>query len=243
MQEEQVRAGIAQNAPIELETRDGSTQRLYILTCGYGLGYLVEAPTGLFLFDCGVPGSAGVVLEKMRELGRADLKVIWITHAHYDHYGSAARLRELTGAKIGIHALDAEDLAHGKSKLGTPRRYGAIYFALQPLVSFSRRLEPTPADFTLEDYETLERFGLDATVLHTPGHTPGHSSVLLGDGSALAGDLLGGFPKPALQNLLATDWDALPKSLEHLKQAKPARVYSGHRHKSISGEEFQSINR
>ena len=72
------------------------------------------------------------MLEKMHELGRSDLKLIWITHAHYDHYGSAAALRELTGARIGIHPADAGDLAAGKSRLGTPRKYGFAYMAIQP---------------------------------------------------------------------------------------------------------------
>ena len=227
---------------IPLALPNDPTSTLSILTCGYGLGFLIEASSGLFLIDCGTPGHEQVVLDKMRELGRTDLKIIWITHAHYDHYGSAARLRDLTGAKVGVHPLDADDMIHARSRLGTPRKYGIIYFAMQPLVAFSRKLEPTPPDFMLEDGETLERFGFNATILHTPGHSPGHSSVVLAGGVAFAGDLLGGFPKPALQNLLATDWDALPESLEHLKQAKPERVYSGHRRKSVSGEELQAIN-
>ena len=228
--------------PIPLRLSNDPAASLHILTCGYGLGFLVETRAGLYLIDCGTPGHEKVVFEKMRELGRNDLRLIWITHAHYDHYGSAARLRELTIAKIGAHPLDADDMIHARSRLGSPRSYGGIYFALQPLVAFGRRLEPTPPDFTLEDGETLERFGPEATILHTPGHTPGHTSVVLGGGTAFAGDLLGGFPKPALQSLLATEWDALPASLEHLKAAKPERVFTGHRHKPVSGEELQAIS-
>src|SRR5659263_83973 len=82
-----------------------SSITLHILDCGFGLGFLVEAPGGLFLIDCGSPGQHQKVLEKMHELGRSDLKLIWITHAHYDHYGSAAALRDLTGARIGVLSL------------------------------------------------------------------------------------------------------------------------------------------
>jgi glyoxylase-like metal-dependent hydrolase (beta-lactamase superfamily II) len=49
----------------------------------------------------------------MKELGRTDLKAIWITHAHYDHYGSAATLRRATGARIGVHPADANYLVRG----------------------------------------------------------------------------------------------------------------------------------
>src|SRR5512133_2255576 len=137
-----------------------SSTTLHILDCGFGLGFLVEAPTGLFLIDCGSPGQEQKVLEKMHELGRSDLKLIWITHAHYDHYGSAADLRELTGAQIGIHPADADDLAAGKSHLGTARRYGFVYKIIQPVVNAVWHLKPTKPDFTLEDGESLDRFGL-----------------------------------------------------------------------------------
>ncbi len=218
-----------------------SSTTLHILDCGFGLGFLVETPGGLFLIDCGSPGQEMKVLEKMHELGRSDLKLIWITHAHYDHYGSAAVLRELTGAQIGVHPADAGDLAAGKSRLGTPRKYGFAYMAIQPLVNTAWRLKSISPDFTLEDGESLERFGLNATIFYTPGHTPGHTSVVLEEGITFAGDLIGGFPRPALQSLLATDWHQLPASLAHLQDADPEWVYSGHSHRPVPGDLFQQI--
>jgi glyoxylase-like metal-dependent hydrolase (beta-lactamase superfamily II) len=140
----------------------------------------------------------------MKELGRTDLRLIWITHAHYDHYGSAAALRESTGARIGVHPADAGSLVAGQSPLGTPHRYGFIYSLGQSLVNRAWPLPATSPDFTLDDGETLGRFGLDASVLHTPGHTPGHTCLLLPGGIACAGDLIASFPRPRLQALLAT---------------------------------------
>jgi glyoxylase-like metal-dependent hydrolase (beta-lactamase superfamily II) len=214
---------------------------VHILTCGLGLAFLLEFPRGLFLIDCGSPGQHTPVLEKMKELRRTDLKLIWITHAHYDHYGSAAALRQLTGAPVGVHAADVESLAGGLSPLGTPRRYGFIYPLGLPLLNRVRSLPATPADFTLNDGDTLERFGLDATVLHTPGHTPGHTCVLLADGTAFAGDLVYNSSSPGLQHLLATDWSQLSTSLASLQAAHPERVYTGHSRQVMSGEVLQRI--
>ncbi len=214
---------------------------LHILPAGLGQFFLLEYPHGLYLVDCSTPGNEGLLLAKLRELGRDDLKLIWITHAHYDHYGSAAALRERTGALIGVHPADADSLARGESPLGTPRGRGFIYPLAQPLVRLWRPLRAAPPDFTLQDGETLERFGLDARVLHTPGHTPGHTCLLLADGTAFAADLIGSSSHPHLQNLLATGWSQLPASLAHLQAARPAVLYTGHSRRPLSGEDLQQI--
>ena len=215
--------------------------KVHPLSNGVGIAFLLETPHGLYLVDSGVPGQEGRVLAKMKTLGRSDLKLIWVTHAHYDHYGSAAALREATGAVIGVHPADAEFMIAGLSPLGTTRSYGFIY---PPGLRFGMRfqpLSPTMPDFTLEDGETLERYGLEARVIHTPGHTPGHTCLLLAGGTAFAGDLIGGFPRLAVQNLLATNWESLPASLEKFKAAKPDPVYLGHRVRPISGSALQRI--
>ena len=215
--------------------------KLHILPAGLGQFFLLEDPHGLFLIDCSTPGKEDVLLAKLRELGRSDLKLIWITHAHYDHYGSAAALRRLTGARIGAHPADADDLARGGSPLGSPRGYGFLYLLGQPLARRIHPLPPAPPDFTLEDGETLERFGLEATVLHTPGHTPGHTCLLLANGTAFAADLIGSPRRPHAQNLLATDWRQIPPSLAHLQATHPEVVYMGHSRRPITGQALQGI--
>lgn len=214
---------------------------LHILPAGLGQFFLLEYPHGLYGIDCSTPGNEGILLAKLKELGRSDLRLIWITHAHYDHYGSAARLRELTGARIGAHPADADFLVRGESPLGSARGHGWIYPMAQPLARLVRPLRPAPPDFTLEDGQTLERFGLDATVLHTPGHTPGHTCLALADGTAFAADLIGSSSRPHLQNLLATHWELLPGSLRHFQAAQPQIIFSGHSHRPIDGAALQQI--
>lgn len=215
--------------------------RIYPLTAGLGIAFLLETLQGLYLIDCGSPGQQSVVLNKMKALGRTDLKLIWITHAHYDHYGSAAALHELTGARIGVHPADAASLALGKSPLGTTRGRGLFFSLAQPILNLAWPLPACPVDFTIEDGETLERFGLDASILHTPGHTPGHSCVVLEDGTAFAADLIGGSRPPRLQKLLATNWGQLPISLAHLQAAQPKWVFTGHSGRAFPGHLLQDI--
>jgi glyoxylase-like metal-dependent hydrolase (beta-lactamase superfamily II) len=216
------------------------SMRIHSLFCGLGIAFLVETPGGLFLIDTGSPGCQAQVIRKMKELGRSDLKLIWITHAHYDHYGSAAALRSRTGARIGIHPADSDSMANGKSLLGTVREYGWIYLLFQPILMILQPLPKTPPDFTCEDGETLER--LDARVLHTPGHTPGHSCLLLANKVVFVGDVIASnSPRLKAQNLLATDWQQMPASLKHLQEARPEWVYTGHSRNPLPGSALQEI--
>lgn len=215
--------------------------RLHPIACGLGYAFIIETPRGLYLIDAGSPGQQDRVLSKMKALGRTDLQLIWITHAHYDHYGSATALRQLTGARVGVHPADAHSLATGQSPLGTPHHYGFIFTWIQPLLIRFRPLPATSPDFTLRDGETLESFGLDASVMHTPGHTPGHTCLLLPGGIAFAGDLIARFPSPQMQHLVATDWDQLANSLAHFQSARPKWIYTGHSRLPLPGKSLQKI--
>ena len=53
------------------------------------------------------------ILAKNR-IDPARIKLIVITHSHFDHCGSACDIRDLTGAKIAIHESERECVEHTK---------------------------------------------------------------------------------------------------------------------------------
>jgi glyoxylase-like metal-dependent hydrolase (beta-lactamase superfamily II) len=74
-----------------------------ILPFGMVNAHLIRSEAGCILIDTGIPGSEhkiGRVLAK-HGLSFRDIKLIVVTHAHTDHAGSAARLRELGRADPG----------------------------------------------------------------------------------------------------------------------------------------------
>lgn len=71
--------------------------QIHPIACGLGHAFLIETESGLCLVDSGSPDEEQRVLACLRALGRSDLKLIWITHAHYDHYGSVT--------KVNIHLI------------------------------------------------------------------------------------------------------------------------------------------
>jgi len=203
--------------------------------------YLIECESGLVLVDTGFSGNEQRVLKKMRTLGRDDLRLIYITHAHLDHYGSAAALQRLTGAAIAIHKADAAAMACGRTPVRSARGIGRLGRPLVPLAERVLGPGPTPSDILFDDGDNLCEFGLDAVVIHTPGHTPGSSCLLVEGHLAFVGDLLTSNGRPVLQRLYADDWSLLPDSLARVQRLRPKLVYPGHARHPLSGDALQCL--
>jgi glyoxylase-like metal-dependent hydrolase (beta-lactamase superfamily II) len=215
-----------------------SPLNIHPLTLGFVQAYLIETPAGLVLVDCGMPRQEGAILRAMQQLGRDDLKLIFITHAHADHYGSAAALARLTGAPVAIHRADAQAMANGE----TPTRGSKLL--LQTLTSLLTRLSPTPpvqAEVLLEDGDSLAEYGLPSVVVHTPGHTAGSCCLVLEDGSGFVGDMVSTSRKPSLQRMFIEDPVQLRESYIRLRGLKLAKVYGGHGSRILTGEELDHL--
>jgi len=111
-------------------------------------------------------------LKRVKDL-ELDIKFIILTHGHIDHTGALKEVREVTGAKVAIHADDAKSL----KQQSLSRIFGLSYPT------------PPPPDRLLKDGDSLDVGGMHFEVLHTPGHTPG-GICLLGEGVAFSGDTL-----------------------------------------------------
>ena len=113
--------------------------------------YLVDDGTAAFVVDptC---DAARIV----RELDGRTPAAIVLTHAHWDHVGAAAELRELTGARTIASAADAPFITGERS--------------LDPS---HRPFAPCPIDQVVEDGDEVEIGATRWKVILTPGHTPG----------------------------------------------------------------------
>lgn len=98
------------------------------------------------------------------------------THFHPDHVGGMAGLREITGAPLAAHHIEAPYIA-GESGLALPDPVQPRWLRpfMWPLLTW---LTPShvPVATTLQEGDTLPLLG-GARVVHTPGHTPGSISL------------------------------------------------------------------
>lgn len=202
--------------------------------------YLIQFESKTILVDAGMPGEEKKILQVLHHLN-GNLKLIFLTHAHYDHYGSAAALRRATGAQIAIHAGDMNAVVQGNSPLGTVRGRGWLGRLLLPLALSILPLEPTPVDLPLEDDQDLYPFGFEARVIHLPGHTPGSAGLWVQERFVFVGDLVTYRIKPRLQRFYASDWSLVPVSLRRLQLRQPECVFPGHGKKPLLTQDLQSL--
>ena len=145
--------------------------RLGVTSC-----YLVRHE-GTILVDAGHAKQEKRFAENLRRLGLQpeDIMLILITHGHFDHIGSAAKIAEISGAPVAIHKADKDRLEQGILVVPsgiTP--WGRVMGGLLRLTKSMFQIPPCPADIILgeEDY-SLKEFGIPGIVTATPGHTPG----------------------------------------------------------------------
>jgi glyoxylase-like metal-dependent hydrolase (beta-lactamase superfamily II) len=82
-------------------------------------------------------------------------------------------------------------------------------------------------DMYLVDNQDLSTYGLDATIVHVPGHSKGSICVLTADGDLFCGDLLVNTDTPAMNSLI-DDSAEMGASVERLKTLQIKTVYPGH---------------
>ncbi|MFZ5855620.1 MAG: MBL fold metallo-hydrolase [Chloroflexota bacterium] len=174
----------------------------------YAYAYLVQAGDFLALIDAGSGSErshetlqagfeqAGAVLG--HPVTFADLTHILITHGHIDHFGGIVKLRDVTNARIGIHELDYQTVAHHEERLAVvqPRleafmtQWGVSDEACTDLLRMYRFTKSVyhsvPVDFT---YEAADMRVGPFEMLHVPGHCPGHVVIRLDD-VIFCGDLI-----------------------------------------------------
>lgn len=212
--------------------------RIPILPLSIVNAHLIKSDAGCILVDSGIPGSERKIGRSLARNGLTfkDIKLIIVTHAHTDHAGSAARVRELSGAPIMAHKDDVEFYSRkapmtycttgwvGKLFIRTPAPHEA-YQAFEPDI-----LIKSPVSWSLVD------FGIEGFVRHTAGHTAGSIAIELSSNEALVGDLIasgigiGGiaFKGHAIRPPFEDDPLTVANELERLVREGVKRFHMGH---------------
>jgi hydroxyacylglutathione hydrolase len=170
------------------------------------------------------PGGEGERLVEAVDKSGATLEAVWITHAHVDHVGAIASIKQRWDVPVYLHPLD-------RRLYEAAGRQAQVYG-----VQFE---EPPPPDREFADGQQLKVGDVALAVMHTPGHSPGHV-VIHGDGIALVGDCLfaGSIGRT---DLPFSDPPQLAASLEKISALPPETVvYPGHGMDTTIGEERRS---
>jgi hydroxyacylglutathione hydrolase len=207
-----------------------------VLNLGFVNAYLLSIQDGYILIDSGLPFQWGALESDLRKAGALPdrLKLAVITHGDMDHTGGCAHLQKKYKVPVAIHPGDREQAETGKRlERETGGRTGILLTAASRMAGRLQKHTPMPPyeifhpDILLADGQSLAHYGLDATVLHIPGHTPGSIAVLTAGGDLFVGDTLsnrgGSYMPPYIHNR-----NDLRASIGRLKGLRATTIYPGH---------------
>lgn len=207
---------------------------IFTLKFGINRCYLIRG-NGIIMIDACPPDKFRAFKRKLARLyiNPEEIKLIVLTHSHFDNAGSAKDIKELTGAKIAIHENEQTYLEDGGFAMpkGVNTWGKIISFFLFP---FYKRISvpKVKADVVITGNEfTLTGYGVDGKIIHTPGHTHGSISLLLNSGESFVGGLAqNGFPfriQPGLA-IYAQDNEKAKESCRLLIEMGAREIFPGH---------------
>jgi metallo-beta-lactamase class B len=125
--------------------------------------YLIVTPQGDILINSSLQSSVPLIKKSVEELGFkfSDVKILLISHSHWDHAAGSAEIKKLTGAKYMVMDADVPVAESGGRK---DFRYGKSPEDWYP---------PAKVDRVLHDGSEVQLGGTVLVAHLTPGHTKG----------------------------------------------------------------------
>jgi metallo-beta-lactamase class B len=125
--------------------------------------YLITTPQGHILINSSLEASVPLIQASIEKLGFKfqDVKILLISHSHFDHCAGSAAIKKLTGAKYMVMEQDVKEIENGGI---TDFRYANDKGSHFP---------PTKVDRVLKDLDEVKLGGSVLTAHLTPGHTRG----------------------------------------------------------------------
>jgi metallo-beta-lactamase class B len=125
--------------------------------------YLVDTPEGLILINSNLASSPPLIRKSVESLGFkwSGVKILLISHAHYDHCAGSAEILKETGAKYEVMDADVSVVESGGK---TDFQYGS---------DKTNWYSPARVDHVLHDGDTVSLGGTVLTAHLTAGHTRG----------------------------------------------------------------------
>jgi metallo-beta-lactamase class B len=122
--------------------------------------YLIVTPAGDILINSSLTTSPPLIRKSVEQLGfkMTDIKILLISHAHYDHDAGSAEIKRLSGAKYMVMDADVANVESG----------GATDFAYP-----DDRYPTVKVDRILHDGDEVKLGGVVLVAHKTPGHTRG----------------------------------------------------------------------
>lgn len=160
---------------------------------GTSNSYLIAGHSGLILVDSGNKNYTEKFHHRLQGLNISpdQVKLIVVTHVHFDHVGSLSEIKKLCGCKVAVHKDAANLLRMGTSTIppGTNPLIRSISWLGRNFMPGITRFGGVEPEILMDEGMDLLAFGAKGRIVHTPGHTAGSISLVLDSGEAFVGDI------------------------------------------------------
>jgi hydroxyacylglutathione hydrolase len=176
-----------------MDRRENMTDVLiHAFKLGANWCYLIQGDK-IVMIDGGFPRRTKGFLAALNKLSIRpdDIKLVILTHGHWDHIGLVKIIKNITGAKVALHSNEREWLEKSIKPMPPAvtvwdRFLAGIMATFLPWID----IPAAEVDIILEGRAfSLVEYGIPGRILPTPGHSSGSVSVLLETGDAFVGDL------------------------------------------------------
>ena len=198
---------------------------IHRIKCGNGNCYIVENGTSGILVDTGKKEFVNQVIEACKVY---HIKLIVLTHAHFDHAENAAQISNALGVPIGMNEKDCNLIQSNKNQgLTAEILLGKIVLSAS-LKDFSKRaMQEFKPDVLLNDGDSLADYGIRASIIALPGHTNGSIGIDVDNKHLIVGDALMNMFYPTVSMLFHNKNDML-ESAGKISRLGDRTIYFGH---------------
>jgi|AGTN01.1.fsa_nt_gi Zn-dependent hydrolases, including glyoxylases len=195
-----------------------------------GTAWLVYENSRGILVDAGLRTDGDGILRRVNALG-VQVPLIFLTHTHYDHAGSAEALRAATGAKVMVGEREAACIRRGctpvpKGTKAITRFLSRAAHSVQP--GFREHYAPVTRDIAeAGEAGRLEAYGFDAAYVHLGAHSPGSTGLIIGD-YYFIGDTVFGVGKKSLYPVFADMPQDIPAAWKKILSSGAKILCPGH---------------
>jgi glyoxylase-like metal-dependent hydrolase (beta-lactamase superfamily II) len=223
------------------------TERIHLVASGaqgFGLthpsdchAYLIDGGDAAALIDAGAGVEPGPTLARIAATGvpRERVRHLFVTHAHADHAGGAAALRERLGTEVACSPEVAAIL-----RAGDETRASVDVGKAQGGYAPDYVYRATDVDLELQDRQRIRVGEVEIEVVAAPGHAIGHVVFLVHQPDRtdlFTGDTLLFGGRIILQDTWDCDLLAHLATVRRLGELRFEGLFPGHRTVSVSDGE------
>ncbi len=199
--------------------------QIHWIKCKTDNCYVVENGSDAILVDTGSAISCDKVLE---ECSKYNMKLIVLTHVHFDHAENAAKLSKHFNIPVACHEADVELFeSFDKQPMESYGIVGKVVLDTSLKVLRNTKVEKPENLIFIKDGDDLSAYGFDAKIIGMPGHTKGSIGVDVEGTHLLVGDELDNWISPATGHLY-NDLDAIKNSADKIVKLGERTLYYGH---------------